>query len=61
MVKFSFSPLNGVVSDGFDLSRGHIGLDIMAAEGELIHSLDDGTVLISTYTAENGYVVVVQQ
>ena len=59
-IGFSFSPLNGVVSDGFDLSRGHIGLDIVAAEGELIHSVDDGTVLISTYTAENGYVMVVQ-
>ena len=59
-VGFCFSPLNGVVSDGFDLSRGHIGIDIMAAEGELIHSVEDGTVLISTYTAENGYVMVVQ-
>ena len=57
---FSFSPLNGVVSDGFDLSNGHLGIDIVAAEGELIHSVDDGVVLISTYTAENGYVVVVQ-
>ena len=59
-VGFSFSPLNGVVSDGFDLGRGHIGVDIVAAEGELIHSVDDGAVMISTYTAENGYVVVVQ-
>ena len=59
-VGFSFSPLKGVVSDGFDLGRGHIGVDIVAAEGELIHSVDDGAVMISTYTAENGYVVVVQ-
>lgn len=59
-VGFSFSPLKGIVSDGFDLSRGHIGIDIVAAEGELIHSVEDGVVLISTYTAENGYVIVVQ-
>lgn len=59
-VGFSFYPLKGVVSDGFDLSRGHIGVDIVAAEGELIHSVDDGVVLMSTYTAENGYVAVVQ-
>ena len=59
-VGFRFSPLKGVVSDGFDLGRGHIGVDIVAAEGELIHSVDDGAVMISTYTAENGYVVVVQ-
>ena len=57
---FNFSPLKGVVSDGFDLSTGHIGVDIVAPEGELIHSVEDGVVLISTYTAENGYVIVVQ-
>ena len=57
---FSFSPLKGVVSDGFDLSVGHVGIDIVAAEGELIHAVDDGVVLISTYTAENGYVIVIQ-
>ncbi len=57
---FGFSPLKGVVSDGFDLSTGHIGIDIVAAEGELIHSVEDGVVLMSTYTAENGYVIVVQ-
>ena len=57
---FSFSPLTGLLSDGFDLTRGHLGVDIVAAEGELIHAVDDGAVIISTYTAENGYVVVVQ-
>ena len=59
-VGFSFSPLTGLVSDGFDLSRGHLGVDVVAAEGELVHAVDDGAVMISTYTAENGYVVVVQ-
>ena len=59
-IGFNFPPLNGVISDGFDLSSGHIGVDIMGAEGELIHAVDDGTVLISTYTAENGYVIMLQ-
>ena len=59
-VGFRFSPISGFVSDGFDLSRGHLGVDIVAAEGDLIHSVEDGAIVISTYTAENGYVVVVQ-
>tara|TARA_B100001564_G_scaffold310603_1_gene282384 strand:- start:34 stop:915 length:882 start_codon:yes stop_codon:yes gene_type:complete len=59
-IGFNFPPLNGVISDGFDLSSGHIGVDILGAEGSLIHAVDDGTVLISTYTAENGYVIVLQ-
>ncbi len=57
---FSLSPLSGIVSDGFDLSRGHLGIDLVSAEGELIRSVDDGVVVISSYTAENGYVIVVQ-
>lgn len=57
---FDFQPVVGGVSDVFDLSAGHRGVDIEAAEGVLIHSVDDGTVLMSDYTVEHGYVIVVQ-
>jgi murein DD-endopeptidase MepM/ murein hydrolase activator NlpD len=59
-VGFDFQPVGGAVSDGFDLSHGHFGVDIEAAEGVLIHAVDDGTVLISDYTVEHGYVIVIQ-
>ena len=59
-VGFDFQPVGGAVSDGFDLSHGHFGVDIEAAEGDLIHAVDDGTVLISDYTVEHGYVIVIQ-
>ena len=59
-IGFSFPPLSGAVSDGFDLGHGHLGVDIIAPEGAMIHAVDEGAVLISTYTAENGYVLVVQ-
>ena len=59
-IGFNFPPLNGFVSEEFDLSSGHFGVDVMGPEGELIHAVDDGTVLISTYTAENGYVILLQ-
>jgi murein DD-endopeptidase MepM/ murein hydrolase activator NlpD len=59
-VGFGFPPVGGVVSDEFDLSQGHLGVDIIAPEGSMIHAVDNGTILISTYTAENGYVLVVQ-
>jgi len=57
---FEFQPVGGGVSDGFDLSHGHLGVDIEAAEGVLVHTVDDGTVLISDFTVEHGYVIVVQ-
>lgn len=57
---FDFQPVLGRVSDGFDLSLGHRGVDIEAAEGVLVHTVDAGVVLISDYTVEHGYVIVVQ-
>jgi murein DD-endopeptidase MepM/ murein hydrolase activator NlpD len=44
----------------FDLSHGHFGVDLEAAEGVLVHAVDDGTVLISDYTVEHGYVIAIQ-
>jgi murein DD-endopeptidase MepM/ murein hydrolase activator NlpD len=57
---FDFQPVGGVVSDGFDLSHGHLGVDIEAAEGVLVHAVDDGTVLISDFAVKHGYVIAIQ-
>jgi murein DD-endopeptidase MepM/ murein hydrolase activator NlpD len=59
-IGFDFQPVGGGVSDGFDLSQGHFGVDLEAAEGVLVHAVDDGTVLISDYTVEHGYVMAIQ-
>jgi murein DD-endopeptidase MepM/ murein hydrolase activator NlpD len=59
-IGFDFQPVGGGISDGFDLSHGHFGVDLEAAEGVLVHAVDDGTVLISDYTVEHGYVIAIQ-
>ena len=59
-IGFDFQPVGGGVTDGFDLSHGHFGVDLEAAEGVLVHAVDDGTVLISDYTVEHGYVMAIQ-
>jgi murein DD-endopeptidase MepM/ murein hydrolase activator NlpD len=59
-IGFGFQPVEGGLSDGFDLSHGHFGVDIEAAGGVLVHAVDDGAVLISDYTVEHGYVIVIQ-
>jgi murein DD-endopeptidase MepM/ murein hydrolase activator NlpD len=59
-IGFGFQPVEGGLSDGFDLSHGHFGVDIEAAGGVLVHAVDDGAVLISDYTVEHGYVMVIQ-
>ena len=60
VIGFGFQPIKGAITSGFDLSHGHIGVDLESEEGVLIHSVDDGTVLISDFTVEHGYVLVIQ-
>ena len=60
LIGFEFQPVKGAITSGFDLSHGHIGVDIEAEEGMLVHSVDDGTVLMSDFTVEHGYVLVIQ-
>ena len=60
LIGFEFQPIKGAITSGFDLSHGHVGVDIEAEEGMLIHSVDDGTVLMSDFTVEHGYVLVIQ-
>ncbi|MGB1480804.1 MAG: M23 family metallopeptidase [Flavobacteriales bacterium] len=57
---FSYPPLVGGVSDELDLGVGHLGVDLVAPEGTAIQSVDDGSVLFSSYTIETGYTLVIQ-
>lgn len=57
---FDFPPVAGGVSDSFNMAHGHLGIDLIGAEGDMIYSVDDGTVIEATYTAENGYIAIVQ-
>lgn len=55
-----FRPTLGMVSAAFDAEKQHFGTDIAANPGESVLAVLDGTVILSTYTAENGYLIEVQ-
>lgn len=55
-----YRPTRGMVSAPFDADQGHYGADIAAIPGESILATLDGTVILSNYTAETGYVIAVQ-
>jgi murein DD-endopeptidase MepM/ murein hydrolase activator NlpD len=57
---FFFTPIKGIISNSFDASQQHFGIDIVAKENELIKSTLDGTVVFSGFTAEDGYVIQIQ-
>ncbi len=57
---FFFTPLKGVVTNGFNPNGGHYGIDIVAKENEAIKATLDGTVIVSTWTLATGNVVILQ-
>ena len=55
-----FTPLSGLISDGYDVKTKHFGIDLVAKEKSRISSVLAGTVIISHWTSETGYVIAVQ-
>lgn len=57
---FFFSPIAGIVSGPFDLSKDHFGIDIVAKTDEPVKSIADGSVIIADWTQDSGYVITIQ-
>ena len=54
------APVAGVVSSHFSLVDSRFGISIAAAPGAQIAAIADGTVILSAWTPETGYMVAVQ-
>lgn len=57
---YFFAPLKGIVTNEFDLTKGHYGVDIVAKDNEAVKSTLSGTVIFSDWTVETGYVIAIQ-
>ncbi|MBT3612010.1 MAG: M23 family metallopeptidase [Flavobacteriales bacterium] len=55
-----FTPLSGLISDEYNNKTKHFGIDLVAKEKSRISSVLDGTVIISHWAYETGYVIGVQ-
>ncbi len=55
-----FNPVKGLVTNKFDPQNTHLGVDIVAKKNEVIKAVQDGIVIFSEWTAETGYVIIVQ-
>ncbi|MEI7726754.1 MAG: M23 family metallopeptidase [Bacteroidota bacterium] len=55
-----FSPLKGIITNGFNPAQKHYGVDIVAKQNEAVKAVLDGTVIISNWTLETGYVIAIQ-
>ncbi len=57
---FFFSPISGLVSRKFNLREDHYGADIVAKKNEPVMAVASGTVIISSWTQDSGYVLAIQ-
>lgn len=55
-----YRPARGMLTSRFDPGGKHFGVDIAADPGESVISTLDGTVILSTYTADTGFLTAVQ-
>jgi hypothetical protein len=47
-----FRPVNGTISGGFRPRQGHFGIDIVGRADEPVKAVLDGTVILSSFTAD---------
>ena len=55
-----FSPVKGIVTDGYSLKNKHFAIDIAVKKGTPVKSVSDGTVIFAEWTAETGHVIIVE-
>lgn len=55
-----FRPARGEIINSFDMNSGHYGIDIAEMPDESILAIHDGIVVMSDYTANDGYTIVLQ-
>lgn len=57
---FFTKPVNGVVSDTFNLNTDHFGIDLVAGEQEPVKAVLDGMIIMNEWSTETGYILAIQ-
>lgn len=57
---YFFLPVKGYITGDFDPKNEHFGVDVVAAENAAVKATLDGSVIISSWTPETGYVIGIQ-
>lgn len=55
-----FPPVNGTISEGYNAKEKHYAVDLVVAKDSPIKSTADGTVIFAEWTAETGYVIIIE-
>ena len=55
-----FVPVKGIITDHFNTTSDHFGVDLVSDPNARISSVLDGTVIFSGWTLETGYTIYIQ-
>ncbi|MCW5519943.1 M23 family metallopeptidase [Aureitalea sp. L0-47] len=55
-----FPPVKGTVSEGYNPEEKHYAVDIVTAKDAPVKATADGTVIFAEWTAETGYVIILE-
>ncbi len=55
-----FPPLNGEISQGFNLDQKHFAVDVTAPTDTPVKAVANGTVIFAEWTADTGYVIILE-
>lgn len=57
---FFYSPITGFISDRYNVTDAHYGVDVVAKKNEPVKCVADGTVILASWTQDSGHVIAVQ-
>lgn len=57
---FMFSPIDGIISQKYDVKNEHYGVDVVSRKNEPVMCIADGTVILASWTQDSGYVIAIQ-
>ncbi|MCW8981525.1 MULTISPECIES: M23 family metallopeptidase [Altibacter] len=55
-----FAPAKGAISEGYDPKQKHFAVDIVTVKDAPVKATADGTVIFASWTAETGYVIILE-
>ncbi len=55
-----FPPVKGTISDKFNVKEKHYAVDVVTSKDAPVKATADGTVIFSEWTAQTGYVIIIE-
>lgn len=54
------TPVKGKITSHFDAGENHTGIDVVSSPDDVVLATLDGTVIMSEWTLETGYIILIQ-